>query len=56
MAGTDLFTHIRYMMYTTMPTLAITLIIFSFGGLRLTQLVLQPIAQLFYKLSNRVLT
>ena len=24
MAGTDLFTHIRYMMYTTVPTLTIT--------------------------------
>ncbi len=28
MAGTDLFTHIRYMVYTTTPTLIITLIIF----------------------------
>ncbi|HLF45645.1 MAG TPA: Na+/H+ antiporter NhaC family protein, partial [Chitinophagaceae bacterium] len=28
MAGTDLFTHIRYMMYTTVPSLVITLIIF----------------------------
>jgi len=28
MAGTDLFTHIRYMMYTTTPSLLITLIIF----------------------------
>lgn len=27
-AGTDLFTHIRYMIYTTVPTLIITLIIF----------------------------
>ena len=30
MAGTELFTHIRYMMYTTIPTLIITLIIFYF--------------------------
>jgi len=29
MAGTDLFTHIRYMTYTTVPTLLITLIAFS---------------------------
>src|SRR5690606_5644626 len=29
MAGTDLFTHIRYMTYTTVPTLIITLIAFS---------------------------
>lgn len=35
MAGTDLFTHIRYMMYTTMPTLAITLIIFFIWGFTL---------------------
>jgi NhaC family Na+:H+ antiporter len=33
MAGTDLFTHIRYMMYTTVPSLIITLIIFLFIGL-----------------------
>lgn len=32
MAGTDLFTHIRYMMYTTMPSLAITLVIFLIWG------------------------
>lgn len=35
MAGTDLFTHIRYMMYTTFPTLAITLIIFFVWGFTL---------------------
>lgn len=35
MAGTDLFTHIRYMMYTTFPTLAITLIIFFIWGFTL---------------------
>lgn len=28
MAGTDLFTHIRYMAYTTVPTLIITLLIY----------------------------
>ena len=28
MAGTDLFTHIRYMLYTTTPTLIITIIVF----------------------------
>ena len=32
MAGSDLFTHIRYMMYTTIPTLLITLIIFGVLG------------------------
>ncbi|MBC8265557.1 MAG: Na+/H+ antiporter NhaC [Flavobacteriales bacterium] len=32
MAGTDLFTHIRYMMYTTIPSFVITLIIFLVIG------------------------
>lgn len=32
-AGTDLFTHIRYMLITTVPTMTITLIIFFFIGL-----------------------
>ena len=32
MAGTDLFTHIRYMMYTTFPTITLTLIIFLILG------------------------
>lgn len=32
MAGTDLFTHIRYMAYTTVPTFIITLIVFIFIG------------------------
>ncbi|MFI2742456.1 Na+/H+ antiporter NhaC [Zhouia sp. PK063] len=35
MAGTDLFTHIRYMMYTTVPTYIITLIIFTILGFTL---------------------
>lgn len=29
MAGTDLFTHIRYMSYTTVPSILITLVIFA---------------------------
>ncbi|MCF8359441.1 MAG: Na+/H+ antiporter NhaC [Prolixibacteraceae bacterium] len=32
MAGTDLFTHIKYMTYTTVPSLLITLIIFLVTG------------------------
>jgi Na+:H+ antiporter, NhaC family len=35
MAGTDLFTHIRYMVYTTAPTLLITLAIFFIWGFTL---------------------
>ena len=30
--GTDLFVHIRYMMYTTVPTFLITIIIFLIAG------------------------
>jgi len=32
MAGTDLFTHIRYMMYTTVPSMSIALIMFLVIG------------------------
>lgn len=35
MAGTDIFTHIRYMMYTTIPSLVLTLIIFFIWGFTL---------------------
>lgn len=35
MAGTDLFTHIRYMLYTTVPSIVVTLIIFIIIGLNL---------------------
>ncbi|MCP9200980.1 Na+/H+ antiporter NhaC [Gramella sp. GC03-9] len=35
MAGTDLFTHIRYMALTTVPTITITLIVFIIIGLNL---------------------
>lgn len=33
MAGTDLFTHIKYMAYTTVPTIVVTLIIFIIIGI-----------------------
>ncbi len=32
MAGTDLFTHIKYMAYTTVPTIIVTLIVFIILG------------------------
>lgn len=35
MAGTDLFTHIKYMAYTTVPTIIIALILFIIIGLNL---------------------
>lgn len=36
MAGTDLFSHIRYMMLTTVPSIVITLILFLIIGFNLT--------------------
>ena len=36
MAGTDLYTHIKYMTYTTVPTILITLIVFSIISLNIT--------------------
>lgn len=55
MAGTDLFTHIRYMAYTTVPTVIITLIIFTIIGLNLettsapdTSSLLTAIEESFY--------
>lgn len=35
MAGTDLFTHIRYMLYTTVPSISVALIVFIIIGLNL---------------------
>jgi len=37
MAGTDLFTHIRYMLYTTVPSLLISLILFTIIGLKYSE-------------------
>ncbi|MDX9928332.1 MAG: Na+/H+ antiporter NhaC [Bacteroidales bacterium] len=56
MAGTDLFTHIRYMVLTTAPTMTITLIIFlvigfsyNFGGTPANvENVLTSIRETFY--------
>ena len=46
MAGTDLFTHIRYMMYTTIPSFIITLIIFFFLGFGIEENNTQNIQEL----------
>lgn len=35
LAGTDIFTHIRYMAYTTVPTIILSLIIFTIIGLNI---------------------
>tara|TARA_B100000989_G_scaffold298917_1_gene291023 strand:- start:5737 stop:7209 length:1473 start_codon:yes stop_codon:yes gene_type:complete len=56
MVGTDLFTHIRYMAYTTVPSITITLIIFliiglmqdSSGSTTSTQEILDAIKGSFY--------
>ena len=55
MAGTDLFTHIRYMAYTTVPTISVTLIIFIILGFTFdtsgtadTEAILKSIEESFY--------
>jgi len=52
MAGTDLFTHIKYMMYTTIPSFAITLIIFLIIGFTYTTSGTQNISELLTAISN----
>ena len=42
MAGTDLFTHIRYMLYTTVPSMIISLILFTIIGLSYKDGALDP--------------
>jgi NhaC family Na+:H+ antiporter len=55
MAGTDLFTHIKYMAYTTVPTITVTLIVFIIMGFNLettgsadTKGILADIDKAFY--------
>ncbi|MDV7398365.1 Na+/H+ antiporter NhaC family protein, partial [Arthrospira platensis SPKY1] len=55
MAGTDLFTHIRYMLYTTVPSVVIALLIFTAIGMFQTpigaadiQNTLSDIQEVFY--------
>ena len=52
MVGTDLFTHIRYMMYTTIPSFTITLIIFLVIGFSYTTSEAQDINVLLSAISN----
>ena len=42
MAGTDLFTHIRYILYTTIPSMVISLILFTIIGLSYKDGALDP--------------
>ncbi|WGK64065.1 Na+/H+ antiporter NhaC [Croceiramulus getboli] len=55
MAGTDLFTHIRYMTFTTVPTVIVTLIVFIIIGFTIepegvvdTQIILNSIESSFH--------
>lgn len=52
MAGTDLFTHIKYMVYTTTPSLVITLVIFLVMGFAHTTTGSTNIDQTLYALDS----
>jgi NhaC family Na+:H+ antiporter len=53
MAGTDLFTHIRYMTFTTVPTLILTLLIFlGIGFIYGSDATIQDIAPILNALSD----
>lgn len=52
MAGTDVFTHIKYMAYTTIPSIAITLIIFVVLGFNYTGTEIQDSSALIDSIQN----
>ena len=52
MAGTDLFTHIRYLMITTVPSILISLVIFIFLGLNISSDIESENAVLISNLIN----
>ena len=52
MAGTDVFTHIKYMAYTTVPTYTITLIIFLILGFQQSANELQDTSDLVKSIEN----
>jgi len=52
MAGTDLFTHIRYMTYTTVPSILITLIVFSILGFQIETTGNADVSGLLATISN----
>lgn len=52
MAGTDLFTHIKYMAYTTVPTIVITLIAFSVMSMTITTTGSADISNLLSSIDN----
>ena len=52
MAGTDVFTHIKYMAYTTIPSITITLIIFLVLGFQHESVELQDNSALVTSIQN----
>lgn len=52
MAGTDLFTHIRYMSITTVPTIIITIIVFSIISLNIDTTGASDVSDLLFTISN----
>lgn len=52
MAGTDLFTHIRYMAYTTVPSILLTLVIFLILGFTQTTSGNADTSELLVAISN----
>jgi len=52
MSGTDLFTHIRYLMITTIPSILISLVIFIFLGLNISSDIESDNAVLISNLIN----
>ena len=53
MSSSDLFSHIKYMMYTTVPSFGITLIIFFFIGLNIETTTNQNIDDLLFALNSK---
>lgn len=52
MAGTDVFTHVKYMAYTTVPSISLTLIIFLFLGFQHQGTELQDTSALVNSIQN----
>lgn len=52
MAGTDVFTHVKYMAYTTIPTITITLILFLVLGFQHESVQLQDHSALVKSIQN----
>jgi len=52
MAGTDLFTHIKYMTYTTIPTIVITLIVFVILGFNISTEAIPDVSKQLIAISD----